>query len=231
MSSIPIPEPGCPQYLIVVRHGESELNQILKSGESVDGLVDETLKLTDLGHAQAEAVGVWLDTKLRELGVSLDYCFSSPYVRTQETAADIVGKLSSHPGIVTDELLREKNMGIVFGLSTADQYKKFPLDRALYNLNPFFHSPPGGDSMADVGVRVWKFLEKMYSEYSGKNILVVTHQVPQKLFRKHIENLTEAATMELTAPNCAVTIYKCNSGQPPALCLNEYIAQVPGMPK
>lgn len=231
MSSTQVDDAGWPQYLIVVRHGESELNRIVKEDRTVQGLVDSEIKLTDLGHRQAQAVGEWLDVKLKELGIELDYCFASPYVRTQETAANILDQLPSDLEITTDDLLREKNFGVILGLSREDQYRLFPLDREQYNQNPFFHRPPGGDSYADVGDRVSEFLEKMQSGYKGKNILVVTHQVPQKLFRKHIDGLSIEETMELTLPNCAVTIYKCDSGAIPKLRHYETIPAVPNMPR
>jgi phosphohistidine phosphatase len=55
---------------------------LLRHGDAVDGSPDAERPLTEKGRAQSRAAG----RALRELGVELDACLTSPKVRAAETA-------------------------------------------------------------------------------------------------------------------------------------------------
>src|SRR5438034_1252153 len=81
-----------PASITLVRHGQSESN--LAGAESVDevpaglrGTPNHKVRLTRLGHEQARATGTALAGLFRG---GFDHVYVSPYLRTQETADEIL---------------------------------------------------------------------------------------------------------------------------------------------
>ncbi len=146
---------------IMVRHGQAEHNLL--------GVIDsspETYSLTDKGRKEAEAAA----KKLAKEGV--DLIFSSDFKRTRETAAAIAGAA----GIKTvhyDERLREINLGVLDGLPVTEYHKKY----ATYDVK-FEHRPEGGEALSDLRARVIGFMKDIEEKYSGKTILIVSHEYP-----------------------------------------------------
>lgn len=145
-----------------LRHGEAKSN--------VDDVVScwpETFEnhLTENGVAKIENVAEELKDK------HIDLIFTSPLLRTEETAKIVAEVLGLRPK--TDERLRELEFGIFNGKSE----KEF---------TGYFHSKderisketPGGENYADVLERVWDFFVEINEKYKGKNILIVSHQAP-----------------------------------------------------
>jgi broad specificity phosphatase PhoE len=59
-------------------------------------------------------------------------------------------------------------------------------------------------------------LDKLVRDYSGKNVLVVTHQVPYLMFRALFEHLDEAGVLALgDVPNCGIQEYHVDTSKKP----------------
>ena len=189
-----------PERLWLVRHGQSQGNVARdaahEAGLSVIDLDlrDVDVPLSDLGHRQAEAAGHWfaaLPEKERP-----EVLLSSPYVRARQTAEAICaagGLTGGAKPTVIDERLREREFGVFDGLTTLGIREKYP-DEAAHRskMGKFYHRPPGGESWADVILRLRSVLNTINLQYADKRVLIVCHQVVVLCIRYILEELSEA---------------------------------------
>ena len=81
-------------------------------------------------------------------------------------------------------------------------------------LGKFYHRPPGGESWADVALRLRSFLGDLRRAHPGGRALVVGHEAVVLLLRYLIEGLTEAELMDVarstTIANCSLTSWRRN---------------------
>lgn len=211
------PDAPWPASLWVVRHGESAGNVARDAAES-DGLErldltsrDVDVPLSDLGRRQARALGRWIaDQPESERPTVL---WTSPYVRAQETAALALEAAGLDLPRVVDERLREREFGVLDGLTRRGITAQFPQEserRAL--VGKFYHRPPGGESWTDVAQRMRAVLDDIRLDAQGERVLVVAHQVVVLLVRYVLEGMDEAGVLALDADaevvNCSVTSYR-----------------------
>ena len=113
-----------PERLWIVRHGESAGNvarqAAYSAGEERISLTarDVDVPLSPRGEAQAAALGAWFAEQ--PATERPEVLLASPYVRARETARifrDAGGSVGDEP-ICLDERLREKEFGILDGLTT-----------------------------------------------------------------------------------------------------------------
>ncbi|MFH1064436.1 MAG: histidine phosphatase family protein, partial [Candidatus Woesearchaeota archaeon] len=184
-----------PNRLVIVRHGQSEHNvalDLLEDGlenrlEEMRKIRDADIALTPTGVWQAEQTG-----KMLAAYPDFDICFSSPYERTLQTSYSILSQLPYEVKLFRDNRLREKEFGRLHGLSTDEIKENHPEEYAGRELEgKYWYRLPGGENYPDVEERVHSFLNKLHRDWSGKNVLVVTHQVPYVSFRKMFEHLDE----------------------------------------
>ncbi len=154
--------------LVFVRHGQSEKN-ILK----VKSSTRDRHPLTEKGKIQAKNTAQKLSTQ-----GGFDVIISSPVLRARQTAEIISEYL--HVPIVFDDLISEYDYGNWNDLTEQEmlerhedylEYKKHERGTQEH----FDFKLGGTESRADVVERAKKFLEKIKEEYSGKNLIVVSH--------------------------------------------------------
>ncbi len=148
--------------IVFVRHGQTAPN---RAGVLL-GRSDPPL--TELGKEQATLVGAVL---ARESPVSI---VSSPLLRARATAAAIAGATGA--GVEFDERLIEINYGEWEGLTFAE----LP-DGAIneWYRDPTF-TPPGGESLQQVGARVGTFAAETLERAGKETIVAVSHVSPIK---------------------------------------------------
>ena len=74
--------------------------------------------------------------------------------------------------------------------ASAEQYPTEAEHRA--KMGKFYHRPPGGESWADVILRLRSALNTINLQFANKNVLIVCHQVVVLCIRYILEELTEA---------------------------------------
>lgn len=156
---------------------------ILRHGESISNVKDVHScwpekfysPLTDKGIKEAKATAKTLKKK------NIDLIFSSDILRTKQTAG-IVGK-ELNLKIEYDKRLREVDIG-VFNAKSMKEFRKF-FPREEINKR-FKEKPKGGENYNDVRNRMHDFLKDKDKKYKGKNILIISHQLPLVL----IESIT-----------------------------------------
>jgi broad specificity phosphatase PhoE len=193
-------------FVVCIRVAEQNVVLDLPSSsqQAVDAqaqIRDADVQLTDEGRAQAAATGKYL------AGASkFDYCYASPYRRTLDTAAVIIDQLPAGVKIRVDNRLREKEFGPWHGLDAKAVEKRFPgeYQRRLRD-GPYWFAVAGGENYPAVELRLSSFIDTICRDCAGKDVLVVTHQIPYKLFRSIFQHLDEAAVLGLPrTPNCGV---------------------------
>ena len=179
---------------------------------------DVDVPLSALGREQARALGQWFASG--EEDGRPEIMLSSPYVRSVETAQlfRAAGGCAPDEKICLDERLREKEFGILDGLTTAGIRELQP-DQAEFRrlLGKFYHRPPGGESWVDVIFRLRALLDTVSLHYGGRRVMIVAHQVVVLCLRYVIENLSEAEILAIDkqgdVANCAITEYRFDPAQ------------------
>jgi broad specificity phosphatase PhoE len=190
--------------LWLVRHAESEGNVAdLAAQDAGDDRLrltarDPDVELSRTGREQADALGEsWHDLAA---AVRPDLVLSSPYRRALATAEIAVASAGWRVDVRRDERLRERDLGLLDGWTKGGIERKFPeeAERRAW-LGKFYYRPPGGESWADVAGRVRAVLDAIQQRYAGARLVVVSHQAVLMLFRYVLEELDEAAVLELDA--------------------------------
>lgn len=159
--------------LYAVRHGESAANVLFAAGAgggggAVMGGGDAGVPLSERGVGQAEALRGWVG------GAGVGVAVVSPYARARRTWEAMAGGCGVRA--VVDERVRDRGMG-VFELMTpqgiAVRAPEEAARRAL--LGEWYYRPPGGESLADVALRVRDFTRDVAVAAPGGRVLVVAH--------------------------------------------------------
>lgn len=211
--------PRWPDRLWIVRHGESAGN-VARDAAHANGADrielstrDVDITLSPRGEEQARALGRWFARAA--LGDRPDVMLASPYARAYSTASlfrEAGGTVDAGP-ICVDERLREKEFGILDGLTVSGVASVYP-DQAEFRrlLGKFYHRPPGGESWCDVIFRLRSLMDTIALHYAGRRVMIVAHQVVVLCLRYVIENMSEeqilAIDREGDVANCSVTEYR-----------------------
>jgi broad specificity phosphatase PhoE len=206
-------------------------------------LRDVDVRLSLLGTDQARAAGRWFAALPR--ADRPEIILSSPYVRARQTAEIICreGALAGGPArTIIDERLREREFGIFDRLTTSGIRHRFPEEAAhRRRLGKFYYRPPGGESWADVILRLRSMLNTINLHYCDRRVLVVCHQVVVLCFRYILDELDEEQILDIDRQaevlNCGIAAYDFQHDSKgiciPELALWNYGAplEVDGAPK
>jgi len=196
--------------LVLVRHGESEANLAASAAEVAGAEVidvparDPDVHLSELGRRQSSALAPlmrsWVDAGAR--------IWASPYVRAVETAQEAAAAAEVAPEISTDERLRDRELGVLDALTSAGVEARFPAEAARRRwLGKYYYRPPGGESWADVTLRLRSALSQI-SPAETRTVLV-THDAVVLLLVAHLLRWSEAELLDFarthTVGNASVT--------------------------
>jgi broad specificity phosphatase PhoE len=213
--------------LILVRHGESEGNVAASAAEAAGALRidvparDADVELSERGLRQAEAVG-------RRLAADPvpDAVHVSPYRRARTTAEVALAAAAWDPVLRIDERLRDRELGVLDTFTGRGVRELHPeeAERRRF-LGKFYYRPPGGESWADVALRIRSVVPEL--EESGDRVLVVAHDAVIWLFRAVCERIEERELLDMAAatpiPNASITRLVHDGGDEPwrATVLND----------
>lgn len=224
-----------PNRLVVVRHAESERNRA-KMGRTyfadeearreVKGIPDYKIRLTAKGIKQSLKTGEYLR---KRFGL-FDYAYHSGYARTFETLDQLLAAYTleekARIKVRQNAFIRERDPGYTYEMMERDAETNFPwLKEYWQTFGGFFARPPGGESLAQVAERVYLFLNMLFRDRAGKDVLVVTHGGTIRCIRFILERWTYEQALGWPpgqAPaNCGITLYEYDAGQK-RLILKEY---------
>ena len=220
MSTHPTPAFAGVTELMLVRHGESVGNVAATDAERAGlEVIDLTTRDADTplsarGAVQAQALGTWLREQQEGTGPHSVWC--SPYVRAIQTATIALEAAGADVDLHLDERLRDRELGILDLLTTTGVDARYPAEAARRrHLGKFYYRPPGGESWADLVLRVRPFLSDLDRAEDGRRVLVVAHDAVIMTIRYVCEALTEQGVLDLArhtpVRNAAVTRLVRNS--------------------
>ena len=210
-----------PTALWLVRHGESQGNVAdARAGQTGAARLqldvrDPDVPLSETGRRQARALG----DMLRRLPADQrpTALLSSPFTRAAGTLEIAVEAAGLDLPIRYDERLRERDFGVFDGMTGAGIRAEYPEEAQRRDLlGKFYYRPPGGESWADVALRVRSVLMSARLDSPGERLLVTSHQAVVTVFRYVLEELTEKELLDLEKrdpiANCSVTRYEADAG-------------------
>jgi len=190
MSNLPID-------LILIRHGESERNLISKDNsieydkEKYNSTHSSKFRLTEKGKEQSLITGQYIKNNISE---KFDKYYTSDYIRTKETA----GLLNLENAMWECEfLIRERDNGVLSGYSKEDKKLLYPEELKRKEKNLFYFSPIGGESLANVCLRIEQFINILCRYASGMKVIVVAHGHVLRAFRIRLEKMNHNEIEEL----------------------------------
>jgi broad specificity phosphatase PhoE len=173
--------------LILVRHGETEGNvrEIFQGHLKVE--------LTEKGKEQARKLALRLKSE------DPDVIFSSSSHHAKQTCDIIREAFPGVPVNLTPEI-RGRDYGTLSGILKAEYYTI----RDASGVPPHLHRPEGGESSQDVQERMADFYRMLLERYTGKTVLVVTHNSAVKALLAHL--LGKRMTDMENVGNASVTV-------------------------
>jgi len=204
-----------PIDLIFIRHGESEgdlANRMAKAGELMwteefKKRHSSKYRLTTKGVQQAKTAGKWLK---ENVATTFDAYYCSEYVRAMETAAHLQ---IPHSLWYTEFFLREQDQGVLAGRPTKDNEELYANELQRRSRDIFYYQPPGGESIANLALRVDRWLSTVRAQFSGCRVVTVCHGTTLKAARLRIERLKQEEWHKLDhdpyliANNCQIVHY------------------------
>jgi NAD+ kinase len=195
-----------PVDFVLVRHGESEGNYAYGLSHQGDNryfapgspfLQRHTSKwrLTERGRQQAQVAGAWLR---EQVAVAFDRYYTAEYLRAMETAARLGFTGASW---YCEFYLRERDWGKFDVMPIEQRKREYADDMRRRELDRFFWTPPGGESMATLCLRVDRVLNTLHRECAEKRVLIVCHGEVMWAFRVRLERMSQHRYQELDYSN------------------------------
>ena len=193
-------------YLVLVRHGQSEWN----AKNLFTGWKDPDL--THKGIEEAVNAG----KKINEYGLSFSCMFTSALVRAQNTAKIILKEIEQEDiPTYQDKNLNERAYGSLTGMDKDEARRKFGSEQVQIWRRSFDTCPPDGESLKDTYNRVAPYFQKNILPHleDGKNVLVSAHGNSLRALVKLIENISENDIVKLEIATGQPIIYKYQDGK------------------
>jgi probable phosphoglycerate mutase len=221
--------------LLLVRHGESTANVAATAAEAAGSETidvaerDADVPLSDKGLEQARALGAWVG----DLGLTADadtagtgtgtgtgtrtafWC--SPYLRARQTIGTALDEAGVDATVRVDERLRDRELGVLDLLTRRGVQALHPDEEARrQRLGKFYHRPPGGESWADVALRVRSLVRELEALPDTDRVVIAAHDAVIMLVVYVCTGLSEADLLEFarsnTVTNASVTTLRHDEG-------------------
>jgi broad specificity phosphatase PhoE len=202
------------RHLVLVRHGESELNALSRRIPTYCGQVETPLN--DVGREQARLAG----RRVAQLGyVELAAAISSPLARAVETLSLVLSELAlgelARPieRLPPDPRLMERSHGKFEGLAQEVVHRDYPHYRDDPNysqfMNHFEQCAPEGETLLFVMQRAWTAVLSLLGATSG-DVLLVSHFNPIRCIIGRALELSREETLKLHVPNAQPIVFSYN---------------------
>jgi 2,3-bisphosphoglycerate-dependent phosphoglycerate mutase len=193
-----------PQFLVLVRHGESEWNKL----NLFTGWRDPDL--TEKGVLEAKAAGA----RLKAEGLKFDVAFTSVLKRAQRTLNLILAEIGQ-TGLTTikDKALNERDYGELSGLNKDDARKKWGEDQVLIWRRSFDVPPPGGESLKDTLARVLPYFDANIRPdlTAGRNVIIAAHGNSLRALIMQLEGLTSDQILKRELATGVPVVYELDN--------------------
>ena len=193
-----------PTTVLLVRHGQTSTTGKVLPGRAPG------LHLADAGVAQAERAAA----RLGALDVAAVY--ASPLERTRQTAAPI-GRATGQR-VRTAKGLLECDFGTWTGQSLA-RLRKLP-EWSTVQTAPSRFRFPGGESFAEMQLRIWNEIERLVALHPGDTVVAVSHADPIKALLAHAAGTHLDHLQRLVVSPCSISVVHYGPAAPAVLTIN-----------
>lgn len=216
--------PGAPTLLVLARHGQSLMNELLyfamflpedADSRRVAGYNDLQIPLMPEGLRQAKELG----RNLVGLYSSFDVVCFSYHIRSIHTKDEVFMCFSAdrRPKEFQHYLFNERENGYFFGKKKSEAERQYGLGfvgahEEYWKRTGWFHGRPlGGESIADLAFgRTQRALDVIHGQFSGKRVLLIGHgtwiRAARVILEKHPTDTLEAPFEGLG--NCEFLTYQ-----------------------
>ena len=192
-------------YLVLVRHGQSEWNEKnLFTGWKDPGL-------TQKGVEEAKKAG----HQLNKLGLNFDIMHTSALIRAQLTGQIILDVLKQdNLETIKNQALNERDYGELTGLNKDEARENFGVDQVQIWRRSYDTPPPGGESLKDTYNRVIPYFEsEILTLMKDKNVLISAHGNSLRALVKYLDNISEEDIVKLEIATGEPIFYKFTDGK------------------
>jgi probable phosphoglycerate mutase len=150
--------------IYLARHGQNK--------DNVEGILNghRDEPLTEKGMEQVHEIA----NKIKEVGLSFDFVYSSPLIRAYNTAK-IISETTASTKPIKEPLLIERDFGIMTGKKISDIEKLCSPNIIKTEIITYFLDPEAAETFPDLMKRGRILLDKIHKEHNEGNILLVTH--------------------------------------------------------
>jgi probable phosphoglycerate mutase len=207
------PVPAAAARIFLVRHGQAFSN-LDPEPDLPPAKLDS---LTDLGHAQARAVGAALK------GQDVSAVLSSPAGRARGTAEDLRDALKAS-AVGIEPLLRPLDLG------RRPDGKPLDWDQRIADWSAGRDpTPPGGESLESVGTRVLELV--MRQRRRGQALVFVAHGEVIGSFLGHLQGTPAPKRYPPKVRNGSITVIDVSEGKPPKILLSDFVPAAASSPR
>ena len=196
---------GKNNFLVLVRHGQSEWNE----KNLFTGWKNPTL--TEQGIEEARKAG----SKIKSINLDFDLHFTSELLRAQITGEIIQREIDQEIKTIKNIALNERDYGDLSGLNKDEARKKWG-EKQVHLWRRSYHTPPpGGESLKDTSDRVIPYFKKTIKPEleMKKNILISAHGNSLRALIKNIEDITATDIVKLEIATGEPIIYSFSNNK------------------
>ena len=198
-------EEGKNNFLVLVRHGQSEWNEKnLFTGW-------KNPNLTEQGIEEARKAG----SKIKSINLDFDLHFTSELLRAQITGEIIQREIDQEIKTIKNIALNERDYGDLSGLNKDEARKKWGEKQVHLWRRSYDTPPPGGESLKDTSDRVPPYFKKTIKPEleMKKNILITAHGNSLRALIKNIEDITATDIVKLEIATGEPIIYSFSNNK------------------
>jgi broad specificity phosphatase PhoE len=193
---------------------------LVRHGATANNLADPPLLQGRGADFDLSETGLWQAERTAELlsNPELPAVFSSPLLRARRTAETIAKPHDLNVQTVAD--LQEVDVGEWEGrswqeisVSDPERYQRFMEDSAN-------HGYLNGENMTQVLDRVRPAIENVMRERIGEHIVVVAHNVVNRVYLASLLNIPVSRARGVNQDNCGVSIVRYCDGKTKLIALN-----------
>jgi broad specificity phosphatase PhoE len=196
------------KHLVLVRHGESQLNVVNREKRVYCGQIDTLL--TDFGRSQASEAG----KRLKELPqLQVGRAVASPLQRASETLALMLSELDDGISLLAHiPELQERSHGHFEGLTDEEAFALFPEYRDHPDYADFMSTydrcAPGGETLAVVSARAWPVVDRLMNEECEGDLLIVSHYNTIRCIIGQALQLAPQQVVKISIPNAVPIVLR-----------------------